>query len=145
MNHKITQAAHESFVLTATIMRIIVPTQNAMNGCGITCTIARSPPPAAKVIGPPRKLFVFFETGPAASLYIWDSQSGPLRRGGRQGTDMQIISRAEAKAKGLKRYFTGKPCKHGHVAERQVFNATCVKCERAYMKKYREKLAARRR
>src|SRR6516164_6346094 len=69
MNHKITQAAHESFVLTATIMRIIVPTQNTMNGCGITCTIARSPPPAAKVIGPPRKLFVFFETGPGASLY----------------------------------------------------------------------------
>ena len=144
MNHKITQAAHESFVLTATIMRIIVPTQNTMNGCGITCTIARSPPPAAKVIGPPRKLFVFFETGPAASLYIWDSQSGPLRRGGRQGTDMQIISRAEAKAKGLKRYFTGKPCKHGHVAPRRVFNATCVECERAAVRKSRLKKSAAR-
>jgi hypothetical protein len=58
---------------------------------------------------------------------------------------MQIISRAEAKAKGLNRYFTGKPCKHGHVAERKVFNATCVECERATIKKYREKqLAARR-
>jgi hypothetical protein len=53
--------------------------------------------------------------------------------------DMQIISRAEAKAKGLKRYFTGKPCKHGHVAERVVFNATCVDCERAFLKKYRLK------
>src|SRR6516162_8706237 len=52
MNHKITQAACESFHLTAIIMRMIVPTQNTMNGCGITCTIARSPPPAAKVIGP---------------------------------------------------------------------------------------------
>ena len=58
---------------------------------------------------------------------------------------MQIISRAEAKAKGLRFYFTGKPCKHGHVTKRAVFNATCVECERAYIKKYREKLAARRR
>jgi len=55
---------------------------------------------------------------------------------------MQIISRAEAKAKGLKRYFTGKPCKHGHVAERQVYNATCVVCERAAMKKSRLKKSA---
>jgi hypothetical protein len=59
---------------------------------------------------------------------------------------MQIISRAEAKAKGLNRYFTGKPCKHGHVAERQVFNATCVDCERAAVKRYQlKKSAARRR
>ena len=55
---------------------------------------------------------------------------------------MQIISRAEAKAKGLKRYFTGKPCKHGHVAERQLFNATCVKCQRAANKKSRLKKSA---
>jgi len=55
---------------------------------------------------------------------------------------MQIISRAEAKAKGLKRYFTGKPCKHGHVAERVVVNATCVECERASVRKYRLKKSA---
>ena len=59
---------------------------------------------------------------------------------------MQIISRAEAIKQGLKRYFTGKPCKHGHVAEREVFNATCVECERAAAKKYRlKKRAAGRR
>ena len=58
---------------------------------------------------------------------------------------MQVISRAEAKAKGLRFYFTGKPCAKGHVAARRVANETCVECERAYMKKYREKLAARRR
>ena len=57
----------------------------------------------------------------------------------RRGTDMQIISSAEAKAKGLRFYFTGKPCKHGHVAERQVANATCVECERA---RYRLKKSA---
>ena len=92
---------------------------------------------------------------------MWSSEAGPLiwikaqlvlerptliACGGRQGTDMQIISRAEAKAKGPKRYFTGKPCKCGHVAERQVLNATCVDCQRAANKKSRlKKSAARRR
>jgi hypothetical protein len=32
----------------------------------------------------------------------------------------EIISRKEAKAAGLTRYFTGKPCKRGHVVERRV-------------------------
>jgi hypothetical protein len=42
-----------------------------------------------------------------------------------------IISRDEARAVGLKRYFTGKPCKYGHVAERWVANHECVECYRA--------------
>lgn len=41
---------------------------------------------------------------------------------------MQVISRSEAKALGLKRFFTGKPCKRGHIAERYVFNHCCVAC-----------------
>jgi hypothetical protein len=32
----------------------------------------------------------------------------------------EIITRADALAKGLKRFFTGKPCKRGHVVERRV-------------------------
>lgn len=36
-------------------------------------------------------------------------------------------SRAEAKAKGAKYYFTGAPCKHGHVAPRKTKGA-CVEC-----------------
>ena len=39
-----------------------------------------------------------------------------------------IITRAEAKALGLKRYFTGKPCKHGHVTERFTISKSCVEC-----------------
>ncbi len=39
-----------------------------------------------------------------------------------------IISRKDAKAYGLVRYFTGKPCKHGHVAERHTCNSSCVDC-----------------
>lgn len=39
-----------------------------------------------------------------------------------------IVSRKEAKARGLTRYFTGMPCKHGHVAERYVGNTHCIDC-----------------
>ena len=41
---------------------------------------------------------------------------------------MKIISVAEARESGHKWYFTGKPCKHGHVARRQVSNRTCEAC-----------------
>lgn len=39
-----------------------------------------------------------------------------------------IISRKDALAQGLKRYYTGKPCKHGHVAERILSIRTCATC-----------------
>jgi 5-methylcytosine-specific restriction endonuclease McrA len=51
-----------------------------------------------------------------------------------------IMSRIEAKAAGLARYFTGKPCKHGHVAERYASTCVCVTCQRqnnaAYLPAY---------
>ena len=43
---------------------------------------------------------------------------------------MNELSRAEAKAQGLTRYFTGKPCKRGHVSERLTSNYCCVECKR---------------
>lgn len=39
-----------------------------------------------------------------------------------------VISYVDAKAKGLKRYFTGKPCKNGHLSERFVSNCGCAEC-----------------
>jgi hypothetical protein len=39
-----------------------------------------------------------------------------------------IVSLAEAREKGLTHYFTGNPCKLGHVAKRQVSNRGCVVC-----------------
>jgi hypothetical protein len=39
-----------------------------------------------------------------------------------------IPEKVAAKAAGLKRYFTGKPCPLGHVAERLVSNGMCVVC-----------------
>lgn len=50
-----------------------------------------------------------------------------------------IITRAEAKAKGLTRYFTGKPCKYGHIKERMVSNGRCFTCLKEHGKKWRAK------
>ena len=41
---------------------------------------------------------------------------------------MNIITRQEAVQLGLSRYFTGKPCKRGHVSQRTTVNGTCVQC-----------------
>lgn len=41
-----------------------------------------------------------------------------------------LTSRSEARAAGSTRYFTGKPCPHGHVAERMVSDRQCVVCRR---------------
>lgn len=41
-----------------------------------------------------------------------------------------IITRAQAKAAGLKRYFTGQPCANGHVCERNVTDTHCMDCNR---------------
>lgn len=41
---------------------------------------------------------------------------------------MKIVMRAEARALGLTHYFTGKPCKHGHVNRRRVNDRTCLSC-----------------
>ena len=51
---------------------------------------------------------------------------------------MDIITRQEAKERGLIRYFTGKPCKHGHVAERFVANKGCMECMSAGLKEWRK-------
>lgn len=42
--------------------------------------------------------------------------------------DSWIIGRAEAKARGLKTYFTGEPCANGHVSERRADSGNCCDC-----------------
>jgi hypothetical protein len=44
---------------------------------------------------------------------------------------MEIKSRAEAKKAGENTYFTGEPCKNGHVNKRYVQSGTCAGCIRA--------------
>lgn len=41
---------------------------------------------------------------------------------------MNIITKSEALKDGYKKYFTGKPCKRGHVAPRKVSDSGCVEC-----------------
>ena len=51
----------------------------------------------------------------------------------------EIISRKEAKARGLKFYFTGKPCKRGGIAQRRVSSRDCLcdTCVRIFNEKIR--------
>jgi len=49
---------------------------------------------------------------------------------------MEIISKADAIAKGLKRYYTGIPCIYGHVCERFVRKGDCICCKRESNKKF---------
>jgi hypothetical protein len=41
---------------------------------------------------------------------------------------MKIVTRKEAKALGLKKYYTGMFCSRGHIAERKTNNGNCVIC-----------------
>jgi len=41
------------------------------------------------------------------------------------GSVDDIILRCDAKKLGLKTYFTGKPCKNGHVSKRITLNGHC--------------------
>lgn len=50
----------------------------------------------------------------------------------------QIISRKEAKEKGFKKYFTGKPCKNNHICERYVSGGHCIECNIDCQRQYRE-------
>ena len=53
---------------------------------------------------------------------------------------MMIISRREAKEKGLTRYFTGEPCSKGHVCERFVASCTCFECNKIYVETNKDPL-----
>ena len=57
---------------------------------------------------------------------------------------VEIISRKEAKARGLTRYFTGKPCKHGHIAERDTGAGRCVECNRNWARAEDKGIKAKR-
>jgi hypothetical protein len=55
---------------------------------------------------------------------------------------MKTISRETAIQLGLKRYFTGVPCIHGHISERLVKThggGECVACNRLSQKKHKER------
>lgn len=47
--------------------------------------------------------------------------------------------RQAAAAEGMSRYFTGKPCKNGHLSDRHVVNGKCCECHRIGQRKQNEK------
>lgn len=46
-----------------------------------------------------------------------------------------LVSRAEARALGLPRFFSGDPCKHGHVCERYITSGSCVECQKSGLRR----------
>lgn len=64
---------------------------------------------------------------PAAnSVFIGTMEPAPALR-----SQSPPATRAEAKALGLNRYHTGKPCSRGHVVNRWVSTRQCVDCAKA--------------
>ena len=51
----------------------------------------------------------------------------------------QVIGRSEAERLGLKHYFTGKPCKYGHIEMRHIGDTRCVECRRISCRKSSKK------
>jgi hypothetical protein len=47
---------------------------------------------------------------------------------------IEIVKRSEALSQELKWYFTGKPCKNGHIAKRKTVNGHCCDCDGDYRK-----------
>lgn len=57
---------------------------------------------------------------------------------------MDVISRKDAIAAGLKWYFTGKQCKHGHIAKRIVSGKSCNDCNKISFAKWESTQLERR-
>jgi hypothetical protein len=57
---------------------------------------------------------------------------------------MEIITRKEAIAQGLKFYFTGKECRQGHVSKRRSGNGGCEVCAGDYREENKEAIAEKR-
>lgn len=57
-------------------------------------------------------------------------------------TDVDVTklatNRKEALDRGEKKYFTGKPCKHGHIVARYVYQTGCPKCSFYRLKEWRK-------
>lgn len=41
-----------------------------------------------------------------------------------------LVTKKDAQASGLTRYFTGKACKRGHISERSTLASDCIKCSK---------------
>lgn len=55
---------------------------------------------------------------------------------GKNGWYIKTTPREVARSRGLKTYFTGEPCKRGHVTWRYVISMACTECSREYGRKW---------
>ena len=51
-----------------------------------------------------------------------------------------IINRSQAVQSGVMRYYTGKPCTNGHIAERYTVSGACLECLSDRTKNVRERI-----
>lgn len=54
---------------------------------------------------------------------------------------MEVLSRADALERGLREYFTGRPCRNGHVAPRHVVNRVCKECAVTHWREWYDRTA----
>jgi len=54
-----------------------------------------------------------------------------------KNNNRKLISISDARSRGLKQYFTGEPCKYGHIDYRYVCTGNCVLCNRLRARKLR--------
>ena len=43
---------------------------------------------------------------------------------------MDLMTKREARERGLPTYFDGKPCKRGHISPHRSYNGRCIECHR---------------
>jgi len=55
---------------------------------------------------------------------------------------MKMVTRAQAKAQGLKHFYTGQPCAHGHDANRNTKSGHCYECHNVHKRAWVARLRA---
>lgn len=58
---------------------------------------------------------------------------------------MTPITRKDASTAGLRHFYTGKPCKRGHIRERAVATGSCLGCLAVYAREYAQKFSVPKR
>lgn len=54
---------------------------------------------------------------------------------------MKVLTRNDAIQQGFIRYYTGKPCVHGHIAQRNTITGACLQCMGNYNRKRRRQVS----
>ena len=52
----------------------------------------------------------------------------------------EVMKRREAAERGLKRYYTGRPCSKGHDSQRFTATGVCIMCAAGYTKEYQSRM-----